>query len=103
VDEVGRDSAAKDRRNTGVFSGTSSDNKDQAGLAYSADLIHWIELRRSGFARAPGQFDFARRTGVPRPRDRKGIVLIYNGAETSGLSNGRRDFRLKIRVISFAQ
>ena len=65
------------------FLGTSADNKDQAGLAYSTDLIHWTEATQT--ARTPRQ---ARPLRFPRRGARAlaivtpdGIVLIYNGAD----------------------
>src|SRR6267154_6697414 len=65
------------------FLGTGADNKDQAGLAYSSDLIHWIEATRTPVLPVrPGQFDS--RVAEPGPSPivtEKGIVLIYNGAD----------------------
>jgi predicted GH43/DUF377 family glycosyl hydrolase len=65
------------------FLGTSADNKDQAGLAYSSDLIHWIEATDGPVLPVrPGQFDS--RVAEPGPAPivtEKGIVLIYNGAD----------------------
>jgi predicted GH43/DUF377 family glycosyl hydrolase len=65
------------------FLGTSADNKDQAGLAYSTDLIHWIEATDGPVLPVrPGQFDS--RVAEPGPAPivtEKGIVLIYNGAD----------------------
>src|SRR6267154_2836626 len=65
------------------FLGTSADNRDQTGLASSADLIHWTEVTDTPVlpVRA-GQFDS--RVAEPGPAPivtTKGIVLIYNGAD----------------------
>jgi predicted GH43/DUF377 family glycosyl hydrolase len=65
------------------FLGTSAGNKDQAGLAFSTDLLHWTEAtERPVLPVRPGQFDS--RVAEPGPAPiltRKGIVLIYNGAD----------------------
>ena len=65
------------------FLGTSADNKDQAGLAYSTDLIHWVEATDAPVLPVrPGQFDS--RVAEPGPAPivtERGIVLIYNGAD----------------------
>lgn len=65
------------------FLGTSADNKDQAGLAYSSDLIHWTEATQApALPVRPGRFDS--RVAEPGPSPiltRDGIVLIYNGAD----------------------
>jgi beta-1,2-mannosidase len=65
------------------FLGTSSDNRDQAGLASSTDLIHWREATETPVlpVRA-GRFDS--RVAEPGPSPivmPDGIVLIYNGAD----------------------
>ena len=40
------------------FLGTSADNKDQAGLAYSTDLLHWTEATQTPVLPVrPGRFD----------------------------------------------
>ena len=40
------------------FLGTSPDNKDQAGLAYSSDLLHWNEATQTpALPVRPGKFD----------------------------------------------
>src|SRR5215467_9637227 len=40
------------------FLGTSADKTDQTGLAYSTELIHWIEATQTPvLPRRPGQFD----------------------------------------------
>jgi predicted GH43/DUF377 family glycosyl hydrolase len=65
------------------FLGTSADNKDQAGLAYSTDLIHWTEATDTPVLPVrQGQFDS--RVAEPGPAPivtERGIVLIYNGAD----------------------
>ncbi len=65
------------------FLGTSADNKDQAGLAYSEDLMHWTEATETPVLPVrPGQFDS--RVAEPGPSPivtPKGIVLVYNGAD----------------------
>jgi predicted GH43/DUF377 family glycosyl hydrolase len=65
------------------FLGTSADNKDQAGLAFSADLLHWTEATQLPVLPVrPGRFDS--RVAEPGPAPivmPKGIVLIYNGAD----------------------
>jgi predicted GH43/DUF377 family glycosyl hydrolase len=65
------------------FLGTSADEKDQAGLASSPDLIHWTEAsQRPVLPVRPGMFDS--RVAEPGPAPiltDKGIVLIYNGAD----------------------
>jgi beta-1,2-mannosidase len=65
------------------FLGTSADNSDQAGLAESADLLHWTESTKSpALPVRPGRFDA--RVAEPGPAPivtRNGIVLVYNGAD----------------------
>jgi predicted GH43/DUF377 family glycosyl hydrolase len=65
------------------FLGTTADNKDQAGLAYSADLLHWDEATQIPVLPVrPGRFDA--RVAEPGPAPivtSNGIVLIYNGAD----------------------
>lgn len=65
------------------FLGTTSDNKDQAGLASSTDLIHWTEATQTAVLPVrPGRFDS--RVAEPGPSPSvtpDGIVLIYNGAD----------------------
>jgi predicted GH43/DUF377 family glycosyl hydrolase len=65
------------------FLGTSADNKDQGGLAYSADLLHWTEATKTpALPVRPGQFDS--RVAEPGPSPivtPSGIVLVYNGAD----------------------
>jgi predicted GH43/DUF377 family glycosyl hydrolase len=65
------------------FLGTSADNKDQTGLAYSTDLLHWTEATKTPVVPVrPGHFDS--RVAEPGPAPvitPQGIVLIYNGAD----------------------
>ncbi len=65
------------------FLGTSADNKDQGGLAYSTDLLHWTEATQTPVLPVrPGHFDS--RVAEPGPAPlltAQGIVLIYNGAD----------------------
>ncbi len=65
------------------FLGTTADNKDQAGLASSTDLLHWTEATQSPVLPVrPGRFDS--RVAEPGPSPivtPDGIVLIYNGAD----------------------
>ncbi len=65
------------------FLGTSADNRDQAGLAYSADLLHWTEASQVPVLPVrPGRFDS--RVAEPGPTPivtENEIVLIYNGAD----------------------
>ncbi len=65
------------------FLGTTADNKDQAGLASSTDLLHWTEATQVPVLPVrPGRFDS--RVAEPGPAPivtSKGIVLVYNGAD----------------------
>jgi len=65
------------------FLGTSTDGKDQAGLASSTDLLHWSEATSIPVLPVrPGKFDS--RVAEPGPSPvvtSNGIVLIYNGAD----------------------
>ena len=65
------------------FLGTSSDGKDQGGLASSPDLLHWTEATAIPVLPVrPGQFDS--RVAEPGPSPiltSDGIVLVYNGAD----------------------
>ena len=65
------------------FLGTSADNKDQAGVASSPDLLHWTEATQvPALLVRPGRFDS--RVAEPGPAPivtPNGIVLIYNGAD----------------------
>lgn len=65
------------------FLGTSADNTDQGGLAYSTDLLHWTEATPTPVLPVrPEHFDS--RVAEPGPSPivtRDGIFLIYNGAD----------------------
>lgn len=65
------------------FLGTSADDRDQAGLAFSTDLLHWTEATETpALPVRPGRFDS--RVAEPGPVPivtPQGIVLIYNGAD----------------------
>jgi len=65
------------------FLGTSADKADQMGLAYSTDLLHWIEATDTPvLPRRPGQFDSrVVEPGPPPILTSTGIVLIYNAAD----------------------
>lgn len=65
------------------FLGTSADKRDQTGLAYSDDLVHWTEAANTPVLPArPGKFDSRVVEPGPAPLvTRKGILLIYNGAD----------------------
>jgi predicted GH43/DUF377 family glycosyl hydrolase len=65
------------------FLGTSADNKDQAGLAFSTDLFHWTEATQTpALPVRPGRFDSrVAEPGPPPIVTPNGIVLIYNGAD----------------------
>jgi predicted GH43/DUF377 family glycosyl hydrolase len=65
------------------FLGTSADGKDQAGLASSTNLLHWMEATQTPVlpVRA-GRFDSRVAEPGPAPiMTPQGIVLIYNGAD----------------------
>lgn len=72
-----------DGKNWMYFLGTTRDSKDQAGLAYSTDLLHWIDATQTPvLAVRPRHFDS--RVAEPGPAPiltSSGIVLIYNGAD----------------------
>jgi predicted GH43/DUF377 family glycosyl hydrolase len=65
------------------FLGTSADNKDQAGLAYSTDLLRWTEATQTPVLPVrPARFDS--RVAEPGPAPiltSDGIFLVYNGAD----------------------
>jgi len=65
------------------FLGTSSDGKDQGGLASSPDLLHWAEVTPMPVLPVrPGQFDSrVAEPGPPPILTSDGIVLVYNGAD----------------------
>ncbi len=63
--------------------GTTADNIDQMGLAYSLDLLHWTDASDSPVLPGrPGNFDSrVVEPGPPPMVTPRGIVLIYNGAD----------------------
>ena len=65
------------------FLGTSADNKDQAGLASSTDLLHWTEASQVPVLPVrTARFDSrVAEPGPPPIVTPAGIVLIYNGAD----------------------
>jgi predicted GH43/DUF377 family glycosyl hydrolase len=65
------------------YLGTTPDNTDQMGLAWSSDLLHWNDaLPRPVLPRRPGRFDSrVVEPGPPPVLTRDGILLIYNGAD----------------------
>ena len=65
--------------------GTAADETDQMGLSYSTDLLHWTEATETPvLPRRQGQFDSqVVEPGPPPILTRDGIVLIYNGADSS--------------------
>jgi beta-1,2-mannosidase len=65
------------------FLGSNVDHKDQAGLAYSVDLLHWVEATEAPVVPVrAGRFDSQVAEPGPAPIvTPQGIVLIYNGAD----------------------
>lgn len=65
------------------YLGTTADNTDQMGLAWSSDLLHWTDaLPQPVLPRRPGRFDSrVVEPGPPPVITRDGIFLIYNGAD----------------------
>jgi predicted GH43/DUF377 family glycosyl hydrolase len=65
------------------FLGTSRDQTDQTGLAYSTDLIHWTEATMEPvLPKRAGKFDSRVVEPGPTPIITKdGILLVYNGAD----------------------
>ena len=65
------------------FLGTTADDKDQAGLAYSTDLLHWTDATQVPVLPVrPGRFDSrVAEPGPPPIVTANEIVLIYNGAD----------------------
>src|SRR5262249_696509 len=59
------------------------DQTDQMGLSWSTDLIHWIEATDTPvLPRRPEKFDSrVVEPGPPPILTRRGIVLLYNGAD----------------------
>jgi beta-1,2-mannosidase len=65
------------------YLGTTPDNNDQMGVAYSTDLLHWSDgLDRPVLSARAGQFDSrVVEPGPPPVITADGIFLIYNGAD----------------------
>jgi beta-1,2-mannosidase len=65
------------------FLGTSADNKDQAGLAYSTDFLHWAEATQTPVLPVrPGRFDSRVAEPGPAPILTSDVIfLVYNGAD----------------------
>lgn len=65
------------------YLGTTADNKDQAGLASSADLLHWRDATLvPALPVRQGRFDSrVAEPGPPPIITPDGIILIYNGAD----------------------
>jgi predicted GH43/DUF377 family glycosyl hydrolase len=65
------------------FLGTSADQTDQMGLAYSPDLFHWTEATDTPvLPRRAGRFDSrVVEPGPPPILTKDGIVLFYNAAD----------------------
>lgn len=65
------------------FLGTAADKTDQTGLAYSSDLIHWMEATKTPvLPKRAGRFDSrVVEPGPPPVVLPNGILLIYNGAD----------------------
>jgi predicted GH43/DUF377 family glycosyl hydrolase len=63
--------------------GTAADKTDQMGISYSSDLLHWTEATENPvLPRRPGKFDSrVVEPGPPPILTRRGIVLLYNGAD----------------------
>lgn len=63
--------------------GTTPDHRDQMGLSFSYDLVHWSEATETPVLPArPGKFDSrVVEPGPPPILTSEGIVLIYNGAD----------------------
>jgi predicted GH43/DUF377 family glycosyl hydrolase len=65
------------------FLGTSADQTDQMGLAYSTDLIHWTDATDVPvLPRRAGEFDSrVVEPGPPPILTKGGILVVYNGAD----------------------
>jgi beta-1,2-mannosidase len=65
------------------FLGTSRDETDQTGLAYSTDLIHWTEATMQPvLPKRASKFDSrVVEPGPPPIITKDGILLVYNGAD----------------------
>jgi beta-1,2-mannosidase len=63
--------------------GTSREHRDEMGLSFSYDLVHWTEATATPVLPGrPGKFDFrVVEPGPPPVLTPEGIVLIYNGAD----------------------
>jgi predicted GH43/DUF377 family glycosyl hydrolase len=63
--------------------GTAADKTDQTGLSWSPDLLHWTEATDTPvLPTRPGKFDSrVVEPGPPPILTKKGILLIYNGAD----------------------
>jgi predicted GH43/DUF377 family glycosyl hydrolase len=65
------------------FLGTGPDKTDQTGLAYSTDLVDWVEATKTPvLPKRPGKFDSrVVEPGPPPIMTNDGILLVYNGAD----------------------
>ena len=64
------------------FMADAAGRPNQMGVAYSSDLMHWIEpLDRPVLERRPGYFDsYVVEPGPPPVMTKDGIFMVYNGA-----------------------
>jgi beta-1,2-mannosidase len=64
------------------FMADADKRPNQMGVAYSSDLVHWIEpLDRPVLERRPGYFDsYVVEPGPPPVLTEDGIFMVYNGA-----------------------
>ncbi len=65
------------------FMADAAGRPNQMGVAYSSDLVHWIEpLDRPVLERRPGYFDsYVVEPGPPPVMTKDGIFMVYNGAD----------------------
>jgi predicted GH43/DUF377 family glycosyl hydrolase len=65
------------------FMADADKRPNQMGVAYSSDLVHWIEpLDRPVLERRPGYFDsYVVEPGPPPVMTKDGIFMVYNGAD----------------------
>jgi predicted GH43/DUF377 family glycosyl hydrolase len=65
------------------FMADADKQPSQMGVAYSSDLVHWVEpLDQPILRRRPGYFDsYVVEPGPPPVVTKDGIFLIYNGAD----------------------
>jgi predicted GH43/DUF377 family glycosyl hydrolase len=65
------------------FMADADKRPNQMGVAYSDDLVHWIEpLDRPVLERRPGYFDsYVVEPGPPPVMTKDGIFMVYNGAD----------------------